>query len=109
MSKFNVGDVVVCMVSDDSFDTLETGRSYTVKSSEDWTVELEEMPHRDFGCARFEHIEEWAKHQKPVSVDVELQLAREQINMLQQANATLTAQLEEARSTIVNVYYGEEK
>lgn len=46
---------------------------------------------------------------KEIPPDAELQLAREQIRMLQQANATLTAQLEEARSTIVNVYYGEEK
>lgn len=83
MSKFKAGDVVVCMVSDDSFDTLETGRSYTVKSSEDWTVELEEIPHREFGCARFEHIEEWAKHQRAVSMEDEMTMLKIQVKMLQ--------------------------
>lgn len=85
MSKFNVGDCVVC-IDDDGSDLCE-GKSYIISEVADYfgDVEyfLEGEAHLSWMGSRFESFEEWASHQRLASTENQLFLSQHQILILQ--------------------------
>ena len=90
MSKFKVGDKVVCV---DPSQELELLQVYTVALYTHNTdmIALDEYDNGNGGFyeSRFELFDEWAKHQKPVSPEVELELTKHQVVMLQDTKKVL--------------------
>ena len=102
MSKFKVGDKVVCIDSDYTDCWLDIGKCYNIKGYANYDdgrhiseVYLEESD-LSWMESRFELLEEWEKHQRKAPPEVELQLAQEQIKSLQE-------KLKEARMLLANV------
>lgn len=82
MTKFKVGDEVVCM--DTRGSDLEILKHYIVTEvdDEDGTIAFNNDEWFYFG-GRFELAPEWAAHQVPVSTENELTLTKLQVKMLQ--------------------------
>lgn len=82
MTKFKVGDEVVCM--DTRGSDLEILKHYIVTEvdDEDGTIAFNNDEWFYFG-GRFELAPEWASHQVPVNTETELTLAKLQVKMLQ--------------------------
>lgn len=81
MSKFKVGDEVVCI--DASGSDLDMLQYYTVTEVDNGgNIALNNEEWFYFG-ARFELFSEWAAHQKPVNTETELALTKLQVKMLQ--------------------------
>lgn len=85
MSKFKVGDEVVCI--DKNHFELEYLKQYTIRAGRNagvfWkNVQVEVLG--DFYPEEcFELFSEWASHQVPVSTETELALTKLQVKMLQ--------------------------
>lgn len=90
MSKFKVGDKVVCIDSDYTDCWLDIGKCYNIKgyANYDDGRHISEVYLEESGLSwmesRFELLEEWEKHQKKVAPEIELQLAQMQIKSLQE-------------------------
>ena len=87
MSKFKVGDKVVC-INDDGVECFDYLGEYLVVSV--WDDQIATDAKGDYGYGwwenRFELLEEWAKHQKPASNELELQITKDQVASLQESN-----------------------
>lgn len=85
MSKFKVGDEVVCI--DEQSGWLSLGKHYKIESIifDDPWIEyfLEGEPKLSWKESRFELFSEWASHQVPVNTENELALTKLQVKMLQ--------------------------
>lgn len=85
MTKFKVGDEVVCV--DKNHSKLEYLKQYIIRAERGVCVFWEDVQVEYNGyfypkeC--FELFSEWSAHQKPVSTETELSLTKLQVKMLQ--------------------------
>ena len=104
MSKFKVGDTVVCKDAS-GFDMghLEEGRSYKVEFCDGVNIELVGV---DYSTKvwRFEPFNKWAAHQKRVSPEDELTMSKLQIASLQELKRDNEKQLRSSLNTILWLY-----